>query len=83
MAEDAIKNQKPEKALTYYEQALDEYSTWPEGWFNAALVAGELGLYSDATDYMQNYLELVPDAKDAQSARDQLEIWKMKAREKK
>jgi tetratricopeptide (TPR) repeat protein len=82
MAEDAIKNQKPEKALTYYEQALDEYSTWPEGWFNAALVAGELGLYSDATDYMQNYLELVPDAKDAQSARDQLEIWKIKAQEK-
>jgi hypothetical protein len=32
---------------------------------------------------LQNYLELVPDAKDAQAARDQLEIWKMKAREKK
>jgi tetratricopeptide (TPR) repeat protein len=82
MAEDAIKNKKPEDALRYYEQTLEEYSTWPEGWFNAALVAGELGRYSDATDYMQNYLELVPDAKDAQSARDQLEIWKIKAQEK-
>jgi hypothetical protein len=56
---------------------------WPEGWFNAALVAGELGEYPEAVEFMQNYLELVPDAKDAQSARDQLEIWKMKAQEKK
>jgi hypothetical protein len=32
---------------------------------------------------MQNYLELVPDAKDAQAARDYLEIWKVQAQEKK
>jgi hypothetical protein len=83
MAEDAIKNKKPEDALMFYEQALEAYPTWPEGWFNAALVAGELGRYDDAVDDMQNYLELVPDAKDAQSARDQLEIWKIKAQEKK
>jgi len=83
MAEDALKNKKPEDALRYYEQGIESYSMWPEGWFNAALVAGELGDYADAADHLQNYLELVPDAKDAQAARDQLEIWKMKAREKK
>jgi tetratricopeptide (TPR) repeat protein len=83
MAEDALKSKKPEDALRYYEQGIESYPMWPEGWFNAALVAGELGRYSDAADYMQNYLELVPDAKDAQTARDQLEIWKIKAQEKK
>ena len=83
MAEDAIKTKKPEDALMYYEQGLEEYPTWPEGWFNAALVAGELGRYDDAVDDMQNYLELVPDAKDAQAVRDQLGIWKIKATEKK
>ena len=83
LAEDAIKNKKPEDALMYYEQALEAYPTWPEGWFNAALVAGELRRNDDAVDDMQNYLELVPDAKDAQSARDQMEMWKIKAQTKK
>jgi tetratricopeptide (TPR) repeat protein len=83
MAEDALKNKKPEDALRYYEQGIESYSMWPEGWFNAALVAGELGEYPQAVEFIQNYLELVPDAKDAQSARDQLEIWKIKAQENK
>ena len=82
LAEDAIKNKKPADALMYYEQALEAYPTWPEGWFNAALVAGELGRYDDAVDNMQTYLELVPDAKDAQSARDQMEMWKIRAQTK-
>ncbi len=83
MAEDAIKNRKPEEALHYYELGLDDYPTWPQGWFNAALVASELGIYDAAAEYMQNYLELVPDAPDAQAARDQMEMWKVKAKEKK
>ena len=82
MAEDAIKNQKPEEALNYYEQGLRTYPTWPEGWFNAAMVASELGRYADAAEYMENYLLLTPDAADAQAARDQLEMWKIKAKEK-
>jgi hypothetical protein len=28
---------------------------------------------------MQNYLELLPNAADAQSARDQIDLWKFKA----
>jgi len=83
MAENAVKNKKPEDALKYYAQGIEGYPMWPQGWFNAALVAGELGHYDDAVYNMQPYLELVPDAKDAQSARDQLEIWKVEAQEKK
>ncbi len=80
MAEDAIKNKKPEAALSYYEQALETFPTWPEGWFNAALLAGELGFNNDAAGNMQNYLELTPDVKDAQVSRDQIDIWRFKAK---
>lgn len=79
MAEDAIRNQKPEDALKCYIQGLDIYSLWPEGWFNAAVIAGQLGYYADAAAHMQNYLEPVPDAADAQSARDQIAMWRFKA----
>ena len=82
MAEDALKNQRPKDALKYYQQGLDIYSLWPEGWFNAALLASELNRYADAVEYMQNYLLLVPDASDARAARDRLEMWKIKAQEK-
>ena len=37
------------------------------------------GDYTDAVEHMQNYLELLPNATDAQSARDQIDLWKFKA----
>ena len=80
-AEDAIKNSHPNAALEYYEEGLDLYPTWPEGYFNAALIAAELGDYTDAVEDMQSYLELVPNAPDAQAARDQLDLWQLKAKE--
>jgi hypothetical protein len=81
LAEDALKNRKPEEAFKYYELGLQQYPTWPQGWFNAALIAGELGYYAEAAEHMQRYLELVPDAKDAQSAHDQIAIWQYKAKQ--
>lgn len=80
LAEDAVKNKKPEEALSFYETGLDLYPTWPQGRFNAALIAAELGFYEDAVEHMQAYLELVPDAADAQAARDQVAIWQYKAK---
>ena len=83
MAEDAVKNNQPGEALNYFESGLALYPTWPQGCFNAALIAAELGYLSDAIEYMQQYLELVPDAKDAQSARDQIAIWQYKTKQEK
>lgn len=80
LAEDAVKNKKPEEALGFYEAGLELYPTWPQGRFNAALIAAELGFYADAVEHMQAYLELIPDAQDAQSARDQVAIWQYKAK---
>jgi tetratricopeptide (TPR) repeat protein len=78
-AEDAIKRQKPDEALNDFELGVEADPTWAQGWFNAALLAGELGFFADAADHMQNYLELLPDAADAKSARDQIDLWKYKA----
>ena len=45
---------------------------------NAALLCAELGYYSEALHHMRAYLELVPDAPDAQQARDHMVIWEAK-----
>jgi hypothetical protein len=82
MAEDAFKANKPDEALHYYETGVMLYPTWPEGNFNAALISGDLGYYDAAIEHMQAYLELVPDAADAQAARDKILIWQTKAKEK-
>lgn len=82
LAEDAIKNNRPEEALGHYDEGLGLDPTWAQGWFNAAMIAGQMVLYADAVAYMQNYLELMPDAPDAQAARDQVTIWKYKAKTK-
>ena len=81
MAEDAIKENKPDEALHYYENGIELYSTWPEGNFNAALIAAELKYYADAIEHMQAYLELVPNAADAQAAHEKILIWQVKAKQ--
>ncbi len=80
LAEDAIKSKNFEEAVDYYEQGLDVSPLWPEGQFNAALLYGEMGIYGQAVIHMKRYLELRPDAPDAQAARDQVVIWQAKVR---
>jgi tetratricopeptide (TPR) repeat protein len=80
LAEDAIQQQKPEEGLNYYELGLQIDPTWAQGWFNAAVIAGNLGYYADAAEHMQNYIELIPDAPDAEKAREQVGMWKYKAK---
>ena len=75
LAEDAIKHQEFEKAVQYYEQGLEIEPLGPQGQYNAALLYGEMKEYRDAELHMKRYLELVPEAPDAQAARDQMMIW--------
>ena len=82
LAETAFKEGKLGKALYHYESGVELYPVWPEGRFNAALMAAELKFYSEAVEHMRAYLELVPDSPDAESARDQIVIWQDKATEK-
>lgn len=80
LAEDAIRNKNFEEAVDFYEQGLNVSPLWPEGQFNAALLYGEMGIYGQAVIHMKRYLELRPDAPDAQAARDQVVIWQAKIR---
>ena len=79
LAENALQEKQLAEALNHYETGLEIYPTWPQGWFNASMIAAELGLYADAVEHMQAYLELVPEAADAPAARDQILIWRSKA----
>jgi tetratricopeptide (TPR) repeat protein len=81
MAEDAIKENKPDEALNYYEDGIELFPTWPEGNFNAALIAAELKYYVYAIEHMQAYLELVPNAADAQAAHEKILIWQVKSKQ--
>ena len=80
LAENAVQEKNLSKAIDEYEAALEIFPTWPDGQFNVALICGENGNYDCAVEHMQNYLELVPDAPDAQAAKDKIIIWKEKVR---
>ncbi len=78
LAEDAFKNKDFDKAIDYYEKALEVYPLWPQGQFNAALICGETGDYAEAVGHMKRYLELVPEAKDAKAAQEKIYVWEGK-----
>lgn len=81
LAEDAFKRKDFSAALDAYGDALNLYSMWPEGHFNAALLAAEIQDYDLAARHMHRYLVLAPDAKDAVAAKDKLLLWQLKAKE--
>ncbi len=78
VAENAFREMDLDTAISEYEDGLTSYPVWPEGHFNAALLCAELGYYSEAIRHMRAYVELVPEAPDAQQARDQIIIWQAK-----
>jgi len=80
LAENAVQEKNFASAAQHYRSGLASFDTWPEGWFNLALISSELNHYADAADGMKHYLELVPDAPDAKDARTQMIIWEDKAK---
>lgn len=80
LAENAIKEKDLASAIGHFESALEVQPMWPAGWFNLALIYAEQKSYADAADRMKHYLELVPNAPDANDARAQMIIWDDKAK---
>lgn len=80
LAANAYEEKQFEAAALYYDQGLGIFDTWPEGWFNAALIYAELNEYWEASDHMKHYLELAPDAPNAKTAREKLIVWDEKAK---
>ena len=48
---------------------------WPEGYFNRALILGELNRFAEAMREMKRYLQLAPDAPNARAAQDKIYEW--------
>lgn len=78
LAEAAFRDKDLDTALEHYEAALETDPTWPNGNFNLALLLGEAGYYANAKQYMERYLLLVPDARDAKAAREKIMVWEDK-----
>jgi len=70
-----------------YDGAIDLYlkvvaldlATYPEAYFNLALLFAQKNHFISATDYMRQYQILAPDAQDARSAQDKIYEWKLMA----
>jgi tetratricopeptide (TPR) repeat protein len=74
-AEDSAQKKDWENAVKSYEQGLAIEPLCPDGQLNAARIYGELHAAALAVMHMKRYLELCPDAPDAQKCRDQMYIW--------
>jgi tetratricopeptide (TPR) repeat protein len=81
LAEDAYQQKQFDTAAAEYEAGLEIDPLWAQGHFNAAVIYGELKDYDDAVWHMRCYLELLPNAPDAQDARDQMLLWQGKAKQ--
>jgi hypothetical protein len=78
LAENAARERDLDKAGDEYLDAVKIYPCWPEGQFKAASILGDTGWYTGAIIHMRFYLELVPDAPDAQAVRDKIVVWQDK-----
>ena len=81
LAEDMFKRKDFTAALEAYVEGLGKHPMWPEGHYNAALLAAEIEDYDTAARHMRRYLALAPDAKDASAAKDKYLLWQRKAKE--
>lgn len=78
LAENAFNEKNFEKAAEELAKALELFPCWPEGQFNCALFNGEIGAYRTAMLHMEFFLELFPDAPNAQLAKDKILVWQDK-----
>lgn len=79
LAENAIQEKDIASAIAHFESALELQPMWPAGWFNLAIIYAEQKNYADAIDRMKHYIELAPEAPDANDVRTQMIIWQDKA----
>jgi len=73
---------KHAKAIDLYLRAIDlDPVSYPEAYFNLALLSSQVNRFKAAISYMKQYLLLEPDAKDARSAQDKIYEWELKVQE--
>ncbi len=79
-AEEAFKRKDFMAAVFSYGDALEKYPHWPEGHYNAALLAAEVEDFELAAHHMRRYLALAPDAKDAVASKSKYLLWLQKTK---
>ncbi|MFA6284061.1 MAG: tetratricopeptide repeat protein [Desulfurivibrionaceae bacterium] len=68
-------------AIDLYSKAIDiDPVSYPEAYFNLALLSAQVQRFEPAIAYMKQYLLLAPDAKDARSAQDKIYEWELMVR---
>jgi tetratricopeptide (TPR) repeat protein len=75
LAETAISERRIDDAIKLYEDGLQVERLWPEGHRRIAELYGDRREYEKAIEHLRWYLALMPDADDAQAARDKLALW--------
>lgn len=73
-----------------YAGAIDLYTktieldpvSYPEAYFNLALLSAQMQRFKPAIAYMKQYLLLVPEAKDARNGQDKIYEWELMAPQK-
>jgi len=64
------------EAIARYNKAIElDPASYPEAYFNLALLSAQENRFKSAIGYMEKYLLLAPDAKDARSAQDKIYEW--------
>ncbi len=72
----ANQNKEYGAAIRQYQKAVElDPVSYPEAYFNLALLSAQGKRYKSAIHYMKQYLALVPDATDARSAQDKMYEW--------
>lgn len=67
-------------AIDLYSKAIDvDPVSYPEAYFNLALLSAQMQRFKPAIAYMKQYLLLVPDANDARAAQDKIYEWEAMA----
>jgi tetratricopeptide (TPR) repeat protein len=65
-----------DRAIDLYQKAIEvDPISSPPAYFNLALLSAQTQRFKPAIRYMKQYLLLVPDAKDARSAKDKIYEW--------
>lgn len=77
-ADNAFNEKENEEATKLYKEFLDIAPEYPYGWYNLAVVYSRVGNYEMAIADMRRYLEVFPDAPDAQIVRNTISDWHQK-----
>ena len=75
LAQDALSRNDTDKALDESDKVVDAAPCWAQGRYQAALAEAQVGYYPVAVQNMKKYLQLYPDAPDAQAVRDRILVW--------